>query len=229
MSNNAAVQDSIASKLLSLSFNESMLNNFIEGASRIKAQAADHYKHRFEEAAELYSTILLQNSLDTSGSLVRVVRCNRTACLVELGQCALLPSFIERMCDTPSIGKFSAAVQELNEVLLSRYPDESAGSKVPLVEREREPIFHKAHFRMARCLFELEKCEMALQELSTYTKPVKGRVDAAEPRTKIIVSAVSNGPPSRRTVGQPGSDITATNSPTTTRRMFLPVRALTKE
>ena len=55
-------------------------------------------------------------------------------------------------------------------------------------EQDTDPIFPKAHFRKARCLFELGSAILALQSLDTYSDLVKGEVDEMEPplRAKIM-------------------------------------------
>lgn len=55
-------------------------------------------------------------------------------------------------------------------------------------EQEADPIFRKAHFRQARCLFELGSSVLALAALDTYRDLVKGKVDEMEPvlRAKIM-------------------------------------------
>jgi len=59
---------------------------------------------------------------------------------------------------------------------------------IPRHEQEADPIFHKAHFRKARCLFELRSAILALESLNAYRDLVKGKVDDMEPplRAKIL-------------------------------------------
>ena len=81
-------------------------------------------------------------------------------------------------------GQYENALNNLDLIFLEFTPN-----TIPRHEQEADPIFQKAHFRKARCLFELGSAVLALDSLNAYRDLVKGKVDDMEPplREKIIL------------------------------------------
>ena len=84
-------------------------------------------------------------------------------------------------------GQYENALNSLDLIFFT-----STANTIPKHEQVADPIFQKAHFRKARCLFELGSAVLALDSLNTYRDLAKGIVDDMEPplREKILQRVV---------------------------------------
>ncbi|KAF8202371.1 hypothetical protein BJ912DRAFT_439814 [Pholiota molesta] len=124
----------------------------------------------FSGAAAKYTAILDQFSHTSTISplFIRVIRCNRAACLIELG-------------------RHQDAIPDLQEVI---------HIKARATSREDQAVTHKAHFRLACCFCELGRFAEAVDEMKTYRQLVGGQPKQEETRlyTKILSGLVPQDP-----------------------------------
>ena len=64
----------------------------------------------------------------------------------------------------------------------------STSDIIPKHEQEADPIFQKAHFRKARCLYEVGSATLALDALNAYRDLAKGKVDVMEPQLRAKIA-----------------------------------------
>lgn len=89
------------------------------------------------------------------------------------------------------LGQYQSAIEEL-DVVFQILP---TSTTFP-IDKQTDPILLKAHFRKARCLFELGQANEALKELNAYRDMANGKVDEAEARLRTnILQQLQNSLP----------------------------------
>ncbi|KAF8956239.1 hypothetical protein BDZ97DRAFT_1708414 [Flammula alnicola] len=136
-----------------------------DAALELKERANRLYSSKeYSAAASIYSMIINQFSKNGSPMFIKVIQCNRAACLIELG-------------------RYQDAIQDLQEVIRSNL-------NIP----EAEAVIQKAHFRLARCLCELGRYGDAIKEMDKYRELVGGQPKESENglRMKILLGLTAH-------------------------------------
>jgi hypothetical protein len=94
--------------------------------------------------------------------------------------------------DEICLGEFQSAIVELDQIFQTPESDTIG------IDEQTRPIFHKAHFRKARCLLELGRGAEALQELDIYRELVHGKVDDEEPRLRVKIQTLISDPSNKK-------------------------------
>jgi len=134
---------------------------------QLKGKANELFSAKdYEGAASLYTKIVREFSQKAEPEFLRAVQCNRAACKIE-------------------IGDFQGAIPDLEEVIRTAPKNVSEAGSIALTQ--------KAHYRLARCLFELGKLTDAMKEMDKYRDITGGhQAEAATSlRNKIIQATVA--------------------------------------